>query len=68
MKAAASHLVPGILWLDYYDCTVDLTLVKFIFRAFEEASKVLDRQNAEEILLADVRDILNNFPDYPTAI
>jgi len=54
--------------LDYYDCTVDLTLVKFIFRAFEEAAKVLDRQNAEEILLADVRDILNNFPDYPTAI
>ena len=51
-----------------YDCTVDLTLVKFIFKAFEEAAKVLDRQNAEEILLADVRDILNNFPDYPTAI
>lgn len=50
-----------------YDCTVDLTLVKFIFRAFEEAAKALDREGEEAKLLADVKDILDNFPEYPTA-
>jgi hypothetical protein len=50
-----------------YDCTVDLTLVKFIFRAFEEAAKVLGTENAENKLLTDVKDILNNYPEYPTA-
>ncbi len=50
-----------------YDCTVDLTLVKFIFKAFQDAAKVLGRENEEEQLLADVRDILNNYPEYPTA-
>ena len=50
-----------------YDCTVDLTLVKFIFKAFQDAAKVLGRENEEEKLLADVRDILNNYPEYPTA-
>jgi len=48
-----------------YDCTVDLTLVKFIFRAFESAVKVLGRWEEERVLLADVRDILSNFPEYP---
>jgi alpha-L-fucosidase 2 len=51
-----------------YDCTVDLTLVKFIFKAFEEAARVLDRENAEIRLLADVKDILNNYPEYSTAV
>jgi hypothetical protein len=51
-----------------YDCTVDLTLVKFIFKAFQDAAKVLGKENEEEQLLADVRDILNNYPEYPTAI
>ncbi len=50
-----------------YDCTVDLTLVKFIFRAFEEAVKVLDLEEEEKSLLTDVRDILQNYPDYPIA-
>ena len=50
-----------------YDCTVDLTLVKFIFRAFEEAAKVLGTANEDQKLLADVKDILNNFPEYPEA-
>jgi len=50
-----------------YDCTVDLTLVKFIFRAFEEATKVLELENAEADLLAGVKDILNNYPEYATA-
>jgi alpha-L-fucosidase 2 len=51
-----------------YDCTVDLTLVKFIFKAFEEAAKVLGRVSDEKALLADIRDILDNYPEYPTAI
>ncbi len=50
-----------------YDCTVDLTLVKFIFRAFIDATKVLGIENSEDKLLADVKDILNNYPEYPTA-
>ncbi len=48
-----------------YDCTVDLTLVKFILRAFEEAVKVLDLEGQEKDLLADIRDILQNYPEYP---
>ena len=51
-----------------YDCTVDLTLVKFVFDAFEKAVNVLGLQEQERILLADTRDILNNYPDYPTAV
>jgi alpha-L-fucosidase 2 len=51
-----------------YDCTVDLTLVKFIFKAFQDAAKVLGREKEEEKLLAGVRDILNNYPEYPTAV
>ena len=50
-----------------YDCNVDLTLIRFIFRAFEEAVTVLNLQEKEGDILADVRDILNNFPEYPTA-
>jgi alpha-L-fucosidase 2 len=50
-----------------YDCTVDLTMVKFIFKAFEEAVKALEKEKEEEKLLSDVKDILNNFPGYATA-
>jgi len=50
-----------------YDCTMDLTLTKFIFEAFQEATTDLGIQNEEKDLLADIKDILNNFPDYPTA-
>lgn len=50
-----------------YDCTVDLTLIKFIFTAFQEAANVLELQNEEASLLGDVKDILDNFPEYPTA-
>jgi alpha-L-fucosidase 2 len=50
-----------------YDCTVDLTLIKFIFRAFEDAAQTLEREGEDKKLLTDVKDILNNFPDYPTA-
>ncbi len=50
-----------------YDCTVDLTLIKFIFKAFEESARILETETEESSLLTDVRDILANFPDYPTA-
>lgn len=50
-----------------YDCIVDLTLVKFIFRAFEEAVKVLELEEQEKDLITDVRDILQNYPEYPVA-
>jgi hypothetical protein len=51
-----------------YDCNVDLALVKFIFRAFEEAAKVLGKENEEQKILSDVKDILDNYPEYPSAI
>ncbi len=51
-----------------YDCTMDLTLTKFIFKAFQEATSVLETEEMEKALLADIEDILNNFPDYPTEL
>ena len=50
-----------------YDCTVDLTLIKFIFKAFQEAVSVLELKETEASLLSDVTDILANFPEYPTS-
>ena len=49
-----------------YDGAMDLALVKFIFKAFEEASTVLGKNNNEQ-LLVDVKEILSHFPEYPTA-
>jgi alpha-L-fucosidase 2 len=49
------------------DCIVDLTLTKFIFKAFLEAVTVLDIQAQEQELVTAVRDILAHFPSYPTA-
>ncbi|WP_158081783.1 glycosyl hydrolase family 95 catalytic domain-containing protein [Paenibacillus selenitireducens] len=49
------------------DCIVDLTLTKFLFQAFIQACSVLERQDEEQELLGQVRDILDKFPDYPTA-
>ena len=51
-----------------YDCTMDLTLIKFIFNAFQEAVADLGLEENERELLAEIQKILNNFPDYPTAI
>lgn len=51
-----------------YDCTVDLTLTKFVFKAFEEMVAVLKTEATDQAILNDVKDILANFPDYPTAI
>jgi alpha-L-fucosidase 2 len=49
------------------DCTVDLTLTKFIFKAFLEAARVLNLEQQEKGVLKDVKDILSHFPEYPTA-
>lgn len=49
-----------------YDCSVDLTLTKFIFQAFKKASALL--KTDEKKLLSDVDDILRHFPAYPTAV
>ena len=59
-------LRPGFMYNN--DCTMDLTLIKFIFKAFQVATTDLDLQKAEKQLLNDVEDILNNLPEYPTAL
>ncbi len=51
-----------------YDCNADLSLTKFVFKAFIEASKVLKLETQEKELLSDVKMILSRFPEYPTAI
>jgi hypothetical protein len=51
-----------------YDCNADLSLTKFVFKAFIEASKVLKEDANEKVLLEDVKLILSRFPEYPTAI
>ena len=51
-----------------YDCNVDLSLTKFIFKAFIEAARVLNLEAKEKVLLKDIKDILSHFPEYPTAI
>jgi len=48
------------------DCNVDLTLTKFVFKAYLEACKLLDVQGEEAKLMGEVREILDHFPDYPT--
>jgi len=50
-----------------YDGSIDLTLSKFIFKAFQQATQILRRTEIEKTLLIDVKDILNHYPDYPTA-
>jgi alpha-L-fucosidase 2 len=49
------------------DCIVDLTLTKFLFNAFTKACDELERNGEEAELLAEVREVLHRFPDYPTA-
>ena len=48
------------------DCNVDLTLTKFVFKAYLRACAVLEVQADERGLMHDVREILEHFPDYPT--
>jgi len=58
-------LTPG--FARSYDCLVDLTLTRFVFKAFVEACAALDRQPEEAELIAAVEDVLAHFPTYPTA-
>ena len=51
-----------------YDCNADLSLTKFIFKAFLEATTLLKLEKKETVLLKEVKQILSRFPDYPTAI
>ncbi|HEX7410907.1 MAG TPA: glycoside hydrolase N-terminal domain-containing protein [Bacteroidales bacterium] len=51
-----------------YDCNADLSLTKFIFKAFIEASELLNRETKNKPLIDDVKEILASFPEYPTAI
>jgi len=51
-----------------YDCNADLSLTKFVFKAYLEATKVLNLEKTEKTLLSDVKLILSRFPEYPTAI
>lgn len=59
-------LRPGFVY--NYDCTVDLTLTKFVFKAFQEMTRILGTESADRQILDDVADILAHFPDYPTAV
>jgi hypothetical protein len=47
-----------------HDCLVDLTLTRFVFKAYLEACRILGRETA---LAAAVREILPRLPDYSTA-
>jgi hypothetical protein len=49
------------------DCLVDLTLTKFVFKAYLKACEVLGLNDREAKLVSDVREILEHFPSYPTA-
>lgn len=51
-----------------YDCNVDLTLTKFIFKAFITATTTLNIEEKEKHILNDIRLILSRYPDYPTAV
>jgi hypothetical protein len=48
-----------------YDTQVDITLAKFIFKAYLEAVDVLKYRKQEAALVKDVQQILANLPAYP---
>lgn len=50
-----------------YDCLVDLTLTKFVFKAYLQACDVLALQQNETELMDAVQDVLAHLPAYPTA-
>jgi len=50
-----------------YDGAVDLSLTKFIFKAFKQAVKVLGTTARDKKLVAAIDEILSAFPAYPTA-
>jgi len=50
-----------------YDCLVDLTLTRFVLRAFDEACTALGVREREAALLDAVREVLARLPQNPTA-
>jgi alpha-L-fucosidase 2 len=50
-----------------HDCIVDLTLIRFVLRAYLRSLEVLGRRDEEHELAGQVRDVLEHFPEYPTA-
>ena len=58
-------LTPGLT--KNYDCLVDLTLTKFVFTAFLEATDILGHNDSDAELIGHVHHILAHFPAYPTA-
>lgn len=58
-------LMPG--FRNNYDCLVDLTLTRFVLRAFIDACAILRRDADESELLAATRDVLDHLPPNPTA-
>ncbi|MDR1879821.1 MAG: glycoside hydrolase N-terminal domain-containing protein [Tannerellaceae bacterium] len=58
-------LQPGLKF--NYDTQVDITLAKFIFKAFIEAVDALKYQKQEAALVREVKQIAAKLPDYPTA-
>ncbi len=51
-----------------YDCNADLSLTRFTFNAFIQAAGILGMETQEKELIADVKNILAHFPEYPTAV
>jgi hypothetical protein len=47
------------------DCIVDLTLTKFVFKAYLQACEILGIKAQEAELMGDVREVLDHFPPYP---
>ncbi|MCL4505641.1 MAG: glycoside hydrolase N-terminal domain-containing protein [Chloroflexi bacterium] len=60
-------LTPGLT--KNFDCLVDLTLTKFVLKAFAQACDVLggEIRDGEVELLTAIGDVLAHFPAYPTA-
>lgn len=58
-------LQPG--FRNNHDCIVDLTLSKFVFKAYLESCRILEIETAEIALIEQVCDVLAHFPEYPTA-
>ncbi len=58
-------LQPGFKY--NYDTQIDITMAKFIFKAYLEAVKTLKYDKAEAQLVKDVKIILPSMPEYSTA-
>jgi alpha-L-fucosidase 2 len=61
-------LQPGLPKAFNSDTLVDLTLIRFVFRAYQTACRVLDRTVPEAADLRAVEEILEQLPPYPTAM